>query len=64
MKKLLSKPRHMDRRNRISLPPQVLEILNLKPMDYVFFKIENNKTIIGKALIKYELIDQIPDKKK
>ena len=63
MEKLLSKPRPVDRRNRISLPPQVLKILNLKPNDYVYFKIENNKIIIGKALIKYEFIDQITDKK-
>ena len=64
MDKLLGRPRPVDSRNRISLPPQILEILNLKPNDYAFFRIENNKIIIGKALVKYEFIDQIINNKK
>ncbi len=59
MEKLLGKPRQIDNRNRITLPPEVLKLLNLKPNDEVFFKVNEGKIIIGKALIKYELIDEI-----
>jgi bifunctional DNA-binding transcriptional regulator/antitoxin component of YhaV-PrlF toxin-antitoxin module len=38
MVKLLGKPRSLDSRNRITLPPEVLKLLNLKPNDEVFFK--------------------------
>jgi len=59
MVKLLGKPRPLDDRNRVSLPPEVIELLKLKPDDEVFFRLDNGKIIIGKALVKYELIDQI-----
>lgn len=59
MVKLLGRPRQIDSRNRITLPPEVLKLLNLKPNDEVFFKVEDGKIIMGKALIKYELIDEI-----
>ena len=64
MQKILSKPRQIDSRNRITLPAEVLQLLKLKPNDEVFFRIENEKIIIGKALVKYELIDQIISGKK
>ena len=65
MSKLLGKPRTLDSRNRITLPPELLELLKLKPNDEIFFKIEEGKIILGKALVKYELIDEIiTDKKK
>ena len=59
MVKLLGRPRQIDSRNRVTLPPEVLKLLNLKPNDEVFFKVEDGKIIMGKALIKYELIDEI-----
>ncbi len=59
MEKLLGRPRQIDSRNRVTLPPEVLKLLNLKPNDEVFFKVNEGKIIIGKALIKYELIDEI-----
>ena len=59
MEKLLGRPRQIDSRNRVTLPPEVLKLLNLKPNDEVFFKVNAGKIIIGKALIKYELIDEI-----
>lgn len=59
MVKLLGKPRQIDSRNRVTLPPEVLKLLNLKPKDEVFFKVNEGKIIVGKALIKYELIDEI-----
>ena len=59
MVKLLGKPRQIDSRNRVTLPHEVLKLLNLKPNDEVFFKVEDGKIIMGKALIKYELIDEI-----
>ena len=59
MEKLLGRPRQIDSRNRVTLPPEVLKLLNLKPNDEVFFKVNGGKIIIGKALIKYELIDEI-----
>ena len=59
MVKLLGKPRQIDNRNRVTLPPEVLKLLNLKPNDEVFFKVNEGKIIMGKALIKYELIDEI-----
>lgn len=59
MEKLLGKPRQIDSRNRVTLPPEVLKLLNLKPNDEVFFRVSEGKIIMGKALIKYELIDEI-----
>jgi len=56
---LLGKPRPLDSRNRVTLPSEVLDLLKLKPNDEVFFRIDNGKITIGKALIKYELIDEI-----
>jgi bifunctional DNA-binding transcriptional regulator/antitoxin component of YhaV-PrlF toxin-antitoxin module len=65
MSKLLGKPRPLDSRNRVTLPPELLDLLKLKPNDEIFFKIEDGKIILGKALVKYELIDEIiTDKKK
>ena len=59
MEKLLGKPRQIDNRNRITLPREILKLLDLKPGDEVFFKISEGKIIIGKALVKYEFIDEI-----
>ena len=64
MVKLLGKPRPIDSRNRVTLPPEVLKLLGLKPNDEVFFKVNEDKIIIGKALVKYELIDEIIGSKK
>lgn len=65
MGKLLGKPRPLDSRNRVTLPPEVLNLLKLKANDEVFFQIENGKITMGKALVRYELIDEIlADKKK
>lgn len=64
MEKLLSKPRQIDSRNRVTLPSEVLKLLKLKPNDEVFFRIENGKIVMGKALVKYELIDEIINVKK
>jgi len=64
MAKLLGKPRPIDSRNRISLPSEVIKHLNLRPGDQVFFKINESKIIMGKALVKYEFIDEIISKKK
>jgi len=63
MEKLLGKPRQIDNRNRITLPPEILKLLDLKPGDEVYFKIKDNKIIMGKALVKYEFIDEIINKK-
>jgi len=64
MEKLLGKPRQIDNRNRITLPPEVLKLLELKPNDEVFFKLSEDRIIIGKALIKYQFIDEIINIKK
>ena len=64
MEKLLGKPRQIDNRNRVTLPPELLNLLGLKPGDEVFFKINNSKIIIGKALVKYNFIDEIVNRKK
>lgn len=64
MEKLLGKPRQIDNRNRITLPPKLLKLLDLKPGDEVFFKVSEDKIIMGKALVKYEFIDEIINKKK
>jgi len=61
---LLGKPRPMDSRNRVTLPSEVLDLLKLKPNDEVFFRLDNGKITLGKALIKYELIDEILGTKK
>lgn len=64
MVKLLGKPRQIDNRNRITIPPEVLKLLNLKPNDEVFFRVNDGKIVMGKALVKYELIDEIIANKK
>ena len=64
MTELLGKPRPIDNRNRITLPTEVMKLLNLKPNDELYFKLNGNKIIVGKALLKYELIDEILDNKK
>ena len=64
MKKLLGKPRQIDNRNRITLPPEILKLLDLKPGDEVYFKIKDNNITMGKALVKYEFIDEIINRKK
>ena len=64
MEKLLGKPRQIDDRNRITLPPEILKLLDLKPGDEVFFKLKDNKITMGKALVKYDFIDEIINRKK
>ena len=64
MEQLLGKPRQIDNRNRITLPPKLLKLLNLKPGDEVFFKVSEDKIIVGKALVKYEFIEEITNRKK
>lgn len=64
MGKLLGKPRQIDERNRVTLPAEVLKLLNLKKRDEVFFQVNSGKIVMGKALIKYELIDEITNYKK
>jgi hypothetical protein len=64
MGRLLGKPRPLDSRNRVTLSPEVLDLLKLKPNDEVFFRLDNGKITMGKALVKYELIDEIVGGKK
>jgi len=64
MEKLLGKPRQIDDRNRITLPPELLKLLDLKPGDEVFFKLKENKITMGKALVKYDFIDEIINRNK
>ena len=64
MGRLLGKPRPLDSRNRVTISPEVLELLKLKPNDEVFFRLDNGKITMGKALVKYELIDEIVGGKK
>lgn len=64
MGKLLGKPRPLDSRNRVTLPPEVLDLLKLKSNDEIFFRLDEGKITMGKALIKYELIDEILGVKK
>lgn len=64
MGKLLGKPRPLDSRNRVTLPPEVLDLLKLKPNDEVFFRLDDGRITMGKALVKYELIDEIFGEKK
>ena len=59
MPEILGKPRPIDERNRVILPQQVMELLKLKPKDEVYFKLNNGKITLGKALIKYEYIEEI-----
>ena len=64
MEKLLGKPRQIDNRNRVTLPPELLKLLDIKPGDEIFFKVDKDKIIMGKALVKYEFIDEIINRKK
>jgi bifunctional DNA-binding transcriptional regulator/antitoxin component of YhaV-PrlF toxin-antitoxin module len=64
MGKLLGKPRPLDSRNRVTIPQEVLDLLKLKPNDEIFFRLDDGKIVMGKALIKYELIDEILSRNK
>ena len=64
MGQLLGKPRQIDDRNRITLPAEVMKLLNLKTNDEILFQLNSGKIIMGKALVKYEFIDEITDYKK
>jgi hypothetical protein len=64
MSKLLGKPRPLDSRNRVTLPLEVLNLLKLKPDDEVFFRLDDGRITMGKALVKYEFIDEILSGKK
>ena len=59
MGEILGKPRQMDDRNRVTLPPKVIKLLDLKIGDDIFFKLNSGKITMGKALIKYEYIEDI-----
>ena len=59
MTEFIGKPRQIDARNRITLPAQIMEMLKLKPNDEIYFKIANGRIIMGKALVKYEFIEEI-----
>ena len=64
MTELLGRPRQIDIRNRITLSPEVMKLLKLKPGDEIYFKINNGKIIMGKALVKYEFIEDITNNQK
>jgi AbrB family looped-hinge helix DNA binding protein len=64
MAELLGRPRQIDERNRITLPAQVMELLNLKPNDEIYFKFNDGKIILGKAHLKYEYIEEFASYKK
>ena len=49
----------MDDRNRVTLPPKVIKLLGLKIGDDIFFKLNGGKITMGKALIRYEFIEDI-----
>lgn len=63
MGQLLGRPRQIDGRKRITLSAEVMKLLNLKIGDEIFFQVNSGKIVMGKALIKYELIDEITDYK-
>ena len=64
MGKLLGKPRPLDSRNRVTIPPEGMNLLKLKPNDEIFFRLDDGKITMGKAIVKYELIDEILGVKK
>ena len=64
MGKLLGKPRPLDSRNRVTIPPEVIDLLKLKPNDEIFFRLDDEKITMGKAIVKYEFIDEILGGKK
>ena len=55
MDKILGRTYPIDARNRVVIPKDVMSLLELKPKDLVFFKRDNNKIVVGKAIRKYEL---------
>jgi bifunctional DNA-binding transcriptional regulator/antitoxin component of YhaV-PrlF toxin-antitoxin module len=55
----LGKPRQVDNRNRITLPREVMDRLELKPKDLVFFKRDDKKVILGKVIKRYEYVDDV-----
>lgn len=64
MGKILGKPRPLDSRNRVTIPSEVIDLLKLKPNDEVFFRLDDGKITMGKAIVKYEFIDEIQSGKK
>ena len=59
MDKVVGKPRKMDNRNRITIPPEVVQLLDIKPDDEVYFKLSGERVFVGKATKKYEFFDKI-----
>lgn len=59
--KILGKPCKVDKTGRLYLPQEVRDLLGIKKdgEDEVYFKLFNDKIIIGKAKVKYEFIDEI-----
>jgi len=41
-----------------------MKLLDLKPGDEIFFKIKENKIMMGIALVKYDFIDEIKNRNK
>jgi len=55
----LEKPCLIDKRNRVTLPRDVIRLLDIKRNDYLCFFKDNNRVIVGKAKISYEYIEDV-----
>lgn len=58
MVEIIGKPVKMDERHRITLSPKLIELLDLKIGDEIYFKRVGSKICIGKAVVSYEFIDE------
>ena len=59
MDKILGRTYPIDARNRVVIPKDVMRLLELKPKDLVFFRRDDNRVVLGKAIIKYEFIEDV-----
>jgi bifunctional DNA-binding transcriptional regulator/antitoxin component of YhaV-PrlF toxin-antitoxin module len=56
---LLGKPRRVDGTRRVTLPKEVLDVLDVASGDTVFFKLENRRIVLGKVIKKYEYVEAV-----
>ena len=61
---IIGKPLKMDERHRITLPQKLIKALDLKPGDEIYFKRNGNKICVGKAIVKYDFVEDFMNYKK
>ena len=61
MVEMIGRPTKMDVRHRITLPAKLIEVLDLKPGDEIYFKRIGDKVCVGKAIVSYRFVEEFLD---